>query len=78
MCSESINRFPIMRAGVRRFKVFRPVEARNRVWIDLELESQAEAEALLSALRVMWHRVEGAVMSNASAQILERVEDSAV
>lgn len=46
--------------------------------IALELESQAEAEALLSALRVMWDRVEGAVMSNANAQILDRVEDTAV
>jgi len=66
------------RAGVRRFQIFRPVEARNHVWIDLELETLAEAEALLVALRAMWDRVEGTVMSNANAQILERVEDTAV
>jgi hypothetical protein len=67
-----------MTAGVRRFKIFRPVAARNHVWIDLELESLAEAEALVSAPRAMWDRVEGTVVSNAKAQILERVEDSAV
>ena len=37
-------------ASVRRFRIFRPIEARNHVWIDLELQSLAEAEAL----RPLW------------------------
>jgi len=63
-------------AGVRRFIIFRSVDATNHVSIDLEFESLSQAKALLSALQAMWERIEGTVMSNANAQILEEVEDT--
>ncbi len=42
--------------------------------IDLELDTRQQAEELLAALRVLWGQVEGKVMSNARARIVEPVE----
>jgi hypothetical protein len=42
--------------------------------IDLEFDSKSEAEALLAAMREVWRRVEGTVMSNPQARIVETVE----
>ena len=64
------------RAGVRRFRIFRSVQTPNHVLIDLEFDGLDQAEMMLVALRSMWSRVEGTVMSNARAQIVEQVEDT--
>jgi hypothetical protein len=42
--------------------------------IDLEFETAREAEAMLAALRRLWGRVEGTVMSNPRARITEIAE----
>jgi hypothetical protein len=42
--------------------------------IDLEVGTKAEAEAQLAKMRVIWERVQGAVMSNPQALIVETVE----
>jgi len=46
----------------------------NYVMIDLEFDSKAEAEALLAAMRQVWARVEGQIMMNPQAQVVEVVE----
>jgi hypothetical protein len=46
----------------------------NYVMIDLEFASKHEADAMLAALRELWSRVEGSVMSNPQTRIVEVVE----
>jgi hypothetical protein len=61
-------------SGVRRYQILRGLDAPDEVLIDLEFDSKGEAEALLSAMRRVWERVEGAVMWNPQAWIVEVVE----
>jgi hypothetical protein len=42
--------------------------------IDPEFDTAARAEALRAAMRVVWGRVEGTVMTNPQARIVEAVE----
>jgi len=42
--------------------------------IDLEFDTASLAEALLAAMRVVWGRVEGTIMMNPQARIVEAVE----
>jgi hypothetical protein len=42
--------------------------------IDLEFDSHHQAQAVLAALRVVWDRVTGTVMTNPQARIVEPVE----
>jgi hypothetical protein len=62
------------KSGVRRYRILRPTDDANYVMIDLEFDTASEAEALLAALRVMWGRVEGSIMTNPQARIVEAVE----
>jgi hypothetical protein len=63
------------RSGVRRHQVLRPTDDANYVMIDLEFDTANEAEAMLARLRGLWSRVEGQVMMNPQARIVEVVED---
>src|SRR5437763_7035782 len=51
------------RSGVRRYQILRLVDDPNYVLIDLEFDTTSEAEALLAAMRQVWSRVEGTVMT---------------
>lgn len=62
------------RSGVRRHRVLRPTDDANYVMIDLEFDTASQAEAMLTALRTLWSRVEGTVMTNPQARIVEAVE----
>lgn len=62
------------RSGVRRFHILRALDDPNFVMIDLEFDTKGEAEALLAAMRELWGRVEGTVMWNPQARIVEVVE----
>jgi len=63
-----------VKSGVRRYQILRPIDNPNHVMIDLEFDSRERAEALLAAMRVMWERVEGTIMMNPKAQIVEAME----
>jgi hypothetical protein len=65
------------RSGVRRYQVLRPVDNPNYVLIDLEFDTTSQAEALLNAMRTVWQRVEGTIMTNPQAKITEVVETKA-
>lgn len=67
---------PIGRAesGVRRHQVQRAIDDPSYVMIDLEFDTQGEAEAVLAALRVVWDRVVGTIVTNPQARIVEPVE----
>jgi hypothetical protein len=62
------------KSGVRRYQVLRPIDNANYVMIDLEFDTANQAEALLAAMRVVWGRVEGKIMMNPQARIVEAVE----
>ncbi len=62
------------KSGVRRYQVLRPIDDANYVMIDLEFDTASQAEALLNAMRVVWSRVEGTIMMNPQARIVEAVE----
>jgi hypothetical protein len=61
-------------SGVRRYTVFRPVGDPKFVTVDLEFDDLGAAEAFRGALQGLWQRVEGTVMQNPGAQILDIVE----
>jgi hypothetical protein len=62
------------KSGVRRYQILRPIDNPNFVMIDLEFETVQQAEALLAAMRVVWGRVEGTIMTNPKAQIVDITE----
>ena len=62
------------RSGVRRFQILRSLDDPTFVMIDLEFDTKGEAEALLAAMREVWGRVQGTVMWNPQARIVEVVE----
>ena len=69
--SDPINR---KNSGVRRYRIFRLTDDPNYVIIDLEFDTLNEAEAALAALRKLWSQVEGKVMFNPQARMLDMVE----
>jgi hypothetical protein len=62
------------RGGVRRYRVSRPTDDPRFVTIDLEFDTAPQAEAMLTALRGLWQRVEGDVMRDPHTRVLEMVD----
>src|SRR5689334_21893772 len=46
------------RSGVRRYRVFRPVDDPKYVIVDLDFERAPDAQAFLESLRIVWSQVE--------------------
>jgi len=59
------------RSGVRRYRVMRAIDDPNVVMIDLEFDTPGEAEGLLAAMRTVWDRVAGTLVTNPQARIVE-------
>ena len=62
------------KSGVRRYRVLRPIDDPRYVMIDLEFDTTRQAEALLTAMRVVWGHVQVKIVSNPQARIVEAVE----
>jgi hypothetical protein len=62
------------RSGVRRYSILRGIDDPSYVMIDLEFDSREEAEALLAGMRQVWSRVQGSVIVEPHARIVETVE----
>ena len=62
------------KSGVRRYQVMQAADDPNYVLIDLEFDTLQEAEALLAAMREVWRQVDGTIMFNPTARIVESVE----
>ncbi len=73
---EAFDSDPVGRekSGVRRYRIFRPIDDPNYVMIDLEFDTPGEAEALLAAMRVVWDRVARIITSKPQARIVETAE----
>jgi hypothetical protein len=65
-------------SGVRRYQIMRAVDDPNYVLIDLQFETTGEAERLLAAMRQIWQRVQGDVIFEPAARIVETVADIAL
>jgi len=61
---------------VRRYQVYRPVDDPKYIAVDLEFDSQAEAEAFKLGLEAMWRSPQAALVLGGSprARIVETVE----
>ncbi len=64
--------------GVHAYQISRAVDNPNYVTIDLQFDTAQQAEALLAAMRAVWGRVEGSIMTNPQARISEIVENRAI
>ena len=69
--SDPINR---KRSGVKHYRIYRPVNDPNYAIIDLEFNNLKDAEDTLAALRKLWEKVEGTVMTNPQTSILDVIE----
>jgi hypothetical protein len=63
-------------AGVRRYRILRPVGDPNFVMVDLDLDTLGEAEALLQKLQRLWSGPGQAVMQGPEAWIVETIEST--
>lgn len=79
MWKAAFDRDPIGRRGlgVRRHRVYRPVDDANYVVGELEFETRPEAEACRTALHKLWNSAQAApVLSGApQVRIVESVEE---
>ena len=57
--------------GVRRYQILQPIDNPNYVIINLEFDTEKEAEALLTAMKIVWDQVEGTIMTNPKSQFVE-------
>jgi ribosomal protein L35AE/L33A len=62
------------KSGVRSYRVSQPVDNPSYAIIDLEFDTQSEAEALLAAMQQVWKRVGGAIMRDPLWRISHIVE----
>ncbi len=62
-------------SGVRRYRVFRPLDDPNYIKVDLEFETDGEAEAFLVALHGLWEsrRAAPALAGKPLTRIVEAV-----
>jgi hypothetical protein len=62
------------RAGVRRYRVLRAADDPRLVIIDLELDTEEAANAMLGSLRVLWGRIEGVLVTAPQGRVFDVVE----
>jgi hypothetical protein len=74
----AFDRDPVRReaSGVRRYQIYRPTDDPNYIAVDLELDTQAEAEALKLALEELWRSPQAAPALGGTprARIVDLVE----
>lgn len=62
------------RSGVKSYRITSPVDNKNYVLIELSFEEREKAESMLERLKELWKQVEGKVMMNPQARIIEVLE----
>jgi len=62
------------RSGVRRYRVSRAGDDPNYVMIDLEFDTQEQAEGLLRAMQAIWGRPDHGLTRSQQARIVQTVE----
>jgi hypothetical protein len=61
-------------AGVRRYRVVRAADDPDLVMIDLEFDSEAEADKMVVSLHALWSRIEGVLITGPQARVFDVVE----
>jgi hypothetical protein len=64
-------------SGVRRYRIFRPVDDPNYVAVDLEFDDASRAEAFRNALEGMWRSPQAAAVlggGSPRARVVETME----
>ena len=81
MWKAAFDRDPIDRAGlgVRRHRVFRPLEDPDYVVVELDFDTEAEAHACRAALAELWREgtAAPALLGTPQVRIVETVEERA-
>jgi len=74
---QAFDSDPADRKGsrVKRYQIMRSLDDPMRVLIDLEFDTAADAEALLGSMRKIWDQLQGRVIFEPRAMIVEVVED---
>lgn len=62
-------------AGVRHYRVYRPLDDPRYVIIDLDFDERERAEAFLAAMRRIWNQVDGSLIDGPRARIVDCVEE---
>ena len=62
-------------SGVKRYSIMRSLDDPLHVLIDLEFDTAAEADALLGSMREIWDQIQGKVIFEPRAMIVEVVEN---
>jgi hypothetical protein len=79
MWKAAFDRDPIDRRGlgVRRHRVYRPIDDPNYVVGELEFDTAAEAQACAAALHELWksRQAAPALLGTAQVRIVDTVED---
>jgi hypothetical protein len=63
-------------SGVKRYWIMRSIDDPQHVLIDLEFDTAGQAEALQASMRKIWNQIEGKVIFEPRAAIVEIVEDT--
>jgi hypothetical protein len=61
-------------SGVRRYQVFRELDAPNSVFIDLEFDTTSGAQAFLQQMQRLWDGPAKAIMQSPRARLVDRIE----
>jgi len=61
-------------SGVRRYRIFRPVDDLKFVIIDLDFDTETAAHAFVTVMQGIWKRVEGTVMMNPRVRVVDCVD----
>ena len=59
------------KSGVKRYRIYRPVDDPNYIIVDLEFTDIEHAQMALQALKSLWSKVEGTIMFAPKTRILD-------
>jgi hypothetical protein len=62
-------------SGVKRYRIMRSLDDPLHVLIDLEFDTARDAEGLLGSMRKIWEQLQGKLIFEPRAMIVEVVED---
>ena len=62
-------------AGVRRYRVSRPVDDPKYVLVDLEFDSAVAAARFVATMRGIWQQVEGTLIDGPRVRIVECIDE---
>jgi hypothetical protein len=62
-------------SGVRRYRVYRPVDDDQYVIVELDFDQREAAEGFLETMRGIWKQVDGSLIAGPRARVVECVQE---